>query len=112
MRQPTHQAVPRDPFAATAPAPLIRLADPARQHRPAGLQTLPDYHQAELVKAGERRQIRDRECSVGHVEVFRMAGVRTSIIGRPRPSPPQRRAADSGQAHRPRTTPSFMKSHS
>ena len=31
--------------------------------------------------------------SVGHVEVFQMAGVRTSILGRPRPLPGDRRAA-------------------
>ena len=35
-----------------------------------------------------------------------MAGVRTSIIGRPRPSPPHRRAANLDHAHQPATTPS------
>ncbi|MFK5634732.1 hypothetical protein, partial [Ornithinimicrobium sp. LYQ103] len=31
--------------------------------------------------------------SVGHVEVFRMVGVGTSIFGRPRRLPPDRRAS-------------------
>ena len=46
----------------------------------------------ELAEATERGQIRAREGSVRHVEVFRMDGVRTSIIGRPRPLSRQRRA--------------------
>ncbi|WP_222126303.1 hypothetical protein, partial [Rothia kristinae] len=47
----------------------------------------------ELIETAEHGQIRSREGSVEHVEVFRqMVSVRTSIIGRPRPSPSQRRA--------------------
>jgi len=88
MRQPSEQAVPRDPFAAAASAPLVGLADSAGQHRPIQLETLPDHDHAELVETGERGQVRGREGSVGHVEVFRAEGVGISIIERPRPSPP------------------------
>jgi len=61
-------------------------------------------------RGGKCGQVRDTECSVGHVEVFRVEGVRTSIIGRPRPSPPHRRATHPDQTHEPATTPSFAKS--
>jgi len=54
MRQTTDQAVPREALTAAPPTPLVRLADPAGQDRPVGLQALPDHHQAELVKTGER----------------------------------------------------------
>ena len=68
------------------------IDDPARQHRPVGLKPLPDDLEAELVEAAERGQVRAGEGSVRHVEVFRMGGVGTSIIGRPRPLPGHRRA--------------------
>src|SRR6185295_16783812 len=48
--------------------------------------------QPELIEVAERRQIRASEGSVRHVEVFQLGGVRTPIIGRPRPLPRQRRA--------------------
>ncbi|MGI8592265.1 MAG: hypothetical protein ACR2M5_15015, partial [Nakamurella sp.] len=41
---------------------------------------------------GERGQVRGREGSVSHVEVFQVGGVRTTIIGRPRRLSRQRRA--------------------
>src|SRR5664280_594317 len=63
-----------------------------------------------VMMQGERSQIRGGECSVGHVEVFRAEGVRTSIIGRPRPLPPHRRASHPVQSHQLATTPSFAKS--
>jgi hypothetical protein len=53
---------------------------------------LPDDDEAELVQTAERGQVRADEGSVGHVEVFQMGGVGTSILGRPRPSSPERRA--------------------
>jgi hypothetical protein len=53
---------------------------------------LPGYLQSELIEAAERGQIRASEGSVRHVEVFQLGGVRTPIIGRPRPLPRQRRA--------------------
>ena len=54
---------------------------------------LADDLEAELIEAGERGQVRASEGSVGHVEVFRMGSVRTSIFGRPRPPSTYRRAA-------------------
>ena len=83
-----------DALAAAAPAPPVELArlDPTRQHRPIRLEPLTDHLQPELVETAERAQIRAHEGSVNHVEVFRLGGVRTPIIGRPRPSPRHRRA--------------------
>jgi hypothetical protein len=55
VRQPTRERVPGDAFAAAAPAPIIGLADPARQDHTIRLQTLPDSFQAELLQAAEGR---------------------------------------------------------
>lgn len=54
------------------PAPVVRRDDPARDHRPIGLEQLLDRYQAELIKSAERGQVRAVEGSVGHVEVFQM----------------------------------------
>ncbi len=78
----------------------------ADQHRTIGLHLLTDDFQTEFIKSAERGQIGCSEGSVEHVEVFRMASVRTSIIGRPRPLSPDRRAHP---AHTP-TTPSIAMS--
>jgi len=43
--------------------------------------------QPQVIQARERAQIRAIKGSIGHVEVFRMDGVGTLIIGRPRPLP-------------------------
>jgi hypothetical protein len=57
---------------------------------------LPGHFKPKLIKAAKRRQVSAAEArttgSVAHVEVFRMVGVGTSIIGRPRLLPSQRRA--------------------
>src|SRR5699024_3654594 len=58
----------------------------------ARLDALAGGCEAEPVQAAEGIEIRGREGSVGHVEVFQMASVRTSIIGRPRRLSPHRRA--------------------
>ena len=92
VRQPASHRVPGDTLTPAAPAPLVRLNDPARQHRTIRLQALPDNLQAELVEAGERAQVRAGEGSVNHVEVFLVGSVRTSILGGPRPLPSHRRA--------------------
>lgn len=55
-------------------------------------QALPGDRETELVQAAERSKVRAGEGSVGHVEAFRMGGVGTLIIGRPRPLSPDRRA--------------------
>jgi len=93
VRQPTDHRIARRSLAAAAAAPIVGLDHAARQHRPIGLKTLPDHHETELVETAERRQIRAGEGSVTHVEVFRLGGVGTPIIGRPRPSPRHRRAS-------------------
>ena len=42
-----------DTPAATPAAPAVRFDDPARDHRPIGLEQLPDRYQAELIKSAE-----------------------------------------------------------
>ena len=54
----------------------------------------------------ETSQIRAREGSVGHVEVFQMGSVRTSIFGGPRPLQP----AATPQPRTALPTPSIVKS--
>jgi len=54
-------------------------------------KSLPDSLQPELAQPGECGQVRAIEGSVGHVEVFRIDGARTPIIGRPRPLSSDRR---------------------
>jgi hypothetical protein len=93
MRQPTQHGVARNALAAAAVAPVIGLDDPAGQHRPIRVKPLPDHDETQLIKAAERRQVRAGEGSVKHVEVFRMAGLGTSILERPRPLSRDRRAA-------------------
>jgi hypothetical protein len=69
----------------SAPAtPWIGFAHSALNDRPVGLEVLSDRFESELVEAAERSQVRGVEGSVGHVEVFRMGSVGTSIIERPR----------------------------
>jgi hypothetical protein len=76
-------------------APLVGVDDPAGQHRPVRVEALPGDNEAELVETAEHGQVRAIEArrgSVVHVEVFQMGGVRTSIFGRPRRLPSDRRA--------------------
>jgi hypothetical protein len=84
--QATDHGATRDALTATPTAPLVGVDDPAGEHSPSRFEALADDLQAELVKAGERGQVGANEGSVGHVEVFQMGSVRTSIFGRPRPS--------------------------
>lgn len=79
---------------------------PTRRDRPAGFEALSGDLQAELVEAAERGHMRAGEGTVGHVEVFRVGGVGTSILGRPRPLPRQRRARHD----QPGTAPPAVKS--
>jgi hypothetical protein len=95
MRQPARDRVPRCALGAAAPTPALQLLghdDPACEHRLRGLEPLADHLQTQFIDSGERSQIRARIGSVKHVEVFLMAGVGTSTIGRPRPSHSDRRA--------------------
>lgn len=106
MREPTRHRVTGPARAATPPAPLIRFGHAALQHRPVRFDELPDHLQSELVETAELGHVRSNKGSVGHVEIFRMGSVRTSILGRPRLLPTQRRA---NEPHTP-TTPSIPKS--
>ncbi|GFG93725.1 hypothetical protein MBOU_57670 [Mycobacterium bourgelatii] len=96
MGKPTGDAVTRTAFLAAAPAPPILFDEPARQHRAIISEVLAGHLQPELIEAAESREVSAGEArptgSVGHVEVFRMGGVRTSIFERPRPLSRQRRA--------------------
>ena len=51
------------------------------------LNALARHFQAQVIQARERAQVGAIKDSIGHVEVFRMDGVGTPIIGRPRPLP-------------------------
>lgn len=86
VRQPTHHRATRVSPTATPVTPVIGLNDTAGQHRTPNPNILPNDFKAELVKAGEHGQVRSDKDSVGHVEVFQMDTVTTSINGRPRPS--------------------------
>lgn len=88
---PRVRAPRRRPRFADA-APRILLAESTFEHRPLGCEPLTDRDQAKLRQAREGRQIGAVKGSVGHVEVFQMASVRTSIIGRPRRLSRHRRA--------------------
>ena len=98
MSQRAGHAVTHNALFAAAAAPPIFIGDPARQHGPIRIEALPGHLQSEFVEAAESRQVSAGEArptgSVRHVEVFRMDGVGTSIIGRPRPLPRHRRADD------------------
>jgi len=80
MRQTPGDGVPRAAFTAASTAPVVvRLVlDPAGEHRSVRLQVLADDNETQLVQAAERRDVRGREGSVRHVEVFLDGGVRTS----------------------------------
>lgn len=76
VRRPTQDAVTSQTLATTTATPLpgilVRNRDLAQQHRPVRVQSLTDRDESELVQAREGRQVRGREGSVAHVEVFRM----------------------------------------
>jgi hypothetical protein len=85
MRELPLDGVTRAALTAAAMTPLIRLDHPASQDRPVRLEPLASDFQAELVEPAERGQVSAGETSatssVGQVEVSRMDGVRTPIIG-------------------------------
>jgi hypothetical protein len=85
MRQPAHHAVAHGAFGAAAPAPTIRLDDPAGQRRPVGFDTLADHLKSEPVEAAERSQIRGIEDSVAHGRGLSSGLCENSHHGRPRP---------------------------
>ena len=71
----------------------------ALQHRPIGLNTLPDDSETKLIATAERGEVRGHERRVVQVEVLRQMGsVRTSAL------------EDLDAYPRTPTTPSFAKS--
>lgn len=104
VRERARDRVPRHALGTALPTPRIIVDDAALQHRPIGLDHLPDGFEAELVETAERGQIRGRERRVVHVEVFRrMGSVRTSIL--------EDLDAYPRTSRGPSTTPSITKSH-
>lgn len=84
MCQPAQNGVADVAVAATPAAPVIGGIRPAFQDGIVGGDVLADAGEVQGVESGECREVRGREYRLGHVEVFRMGSVRTSIIGRPR----------------------------
>lgn len=97
--QTPDDGIANDPVATAPSAPVIGSVGPAFQDGFASGDVLADTGQVEGVESAECREVRGRESRLGHVEVFRMDCVRTSIIGRPRRLSGQRLAV-SGH-HRP-----------
>ncbi len=110
VRQRPGDGVARHALTPAPSAPAVVLHDAAGQHRPIRLQSLADDFQAEVIETSERGQVRASEGSVRHVEVFRMGGVRTSIIGRPRPLSNERRADAYAHVYAATSTPWIRKS--
>ncbi len=92
VSQATRDRAARGRPCSAGAAPRILLRQSTLEHRPLSREALPYDDQAEFVQACEGRQIGAVEGSFGHVEVFLMASVRTSIIGRPRRLSRHRRA--------------------
>lgn len=92
MGHTPHDRVAWDTPSTAVVAPVIWLEHPTQQHGMVIGDLLAGDRQTELIKPAEGVQIGGRESSVEHVEVFQLAGVRTSIFERPRPSNPHRRA--------------------
>ncbi len=91
--QPAHHRASGHALLAALVAPVVAIADQALKDRAIGFDQLAGGSQSQPVELAEGVEIRRSEGSVGHVEVFRMGSVGTSIIGRPRRLPGHRRAA-------------------
>ena len=83
---PDHR-VAYDAFAPTLSTPPVLTHYLAGQDGPIASYTLARHLQSQAIQACERAQVRAIKGSIGHVEVFRVDGVGTPIIGRPRPLP-------------------------
>ena len=94
--QPPDHGVTSSAFAAAPSAPLIWFHHAAREDRTIRLKSLSGHAHTEAVESSEGGQVRAAEAGrrgcVGHVEVFRMDGVGTSVVGRPRRLSADRRA--------------------
>ena len=85
VRQAPDHRVTSHALAPAASTPPILTSDPARQHCTVWPNALARHFQAQVIQARERAQVGAIKGSIGHVEVFRMDGVGTPIIERPRP---------------------------
>lgn len=106
MRQASYYRAPDPSLAAAVVTPIIGFRRPAGEDRTFGFDALAGDFQPETVDKTETSQIRAREGSVGHVEVFQMGSVRTPIFGGPRPVQP----AATPQPRTALPTPSIVKS--
>src|SRR5699024_7239334 len=107
LGQLADDGIANDPVAGAPSAPVISSVRLAFQDGLLPGDVLAGAGQIEGVESAKCRKVRRRESRLGHVEVFRMDGVRTSIIGRPRRLSAQRRAVSWNH----RSTLSFTKSH-
>ena len=87
MRQAPDHRVTSHALVSAASTPPVLTSNTARQHCMVGLNVLACHFQAQVIQACERGQVGAIKGSIGHVEVFQVDGVGTSIIGRPRPLP-------------------------
>ena len=87
MSQAPDHRVTTNALAPAASTPPILTTNTARQHCMIGLNALTRHLHPQAIQARESAQIRAIKDSIRHVEVFRMDGVGTPIIGRPRPLP-------------------------
>ena len=87
VRQAPDHRVTSHALASAASTPPILTSNTARQHSTVCLNALTRHLQPQAIQARERAQIRAIKDSIGHVEIFQMDGVATSIIERPRPLP-------------------------
>ena len=93
MRQLPYHCASGHALAAAAPAPRIILSDSAFQDRPVTTDQLAGDDEPERIEQAETVEVRTGESRLEHVEVFRVEGVGTSIIGRPRLLSSHRHAA-------------------
>ena len=87
VRQAPDHRVTSLALTSAASTPPVLTSNPASQHCMVWPNALARHFQAQVIQARERAQVRAIKGSIGHVEVFRMDGVGTPIIGRPRPLP-------------------------
>ena len=84
MRKLPHHRATWDSLSAADPAPRIILSQTAFQNRLVPADLLTGDPQPQGIEQAEAIEVRTGESRLGHVEVFRVEGVGTSIFGRPR----------------------------
>jgi hypothetical protein len=92
VRESAGHGVARRALATALVAPVVGLEHAALEHRVVDMDLLAGGRQTEPIEQAEGVEIRTAESSVGQRRGLPDGGVRTSIIGRPRPLPGDRRA--------------------